>query len=283
CAADEHQCGSGGCVPLHQLCDGVPQCEDASDEAKCVRLSNGSLSTEGLVQARIGKMWHLACADAWDEDLSDSVCQLLGLGDANVSSAVPVPGDGPFVSITASANHSLVVTKRWAQHNFSLAREVTWSCGKRPALQINGTRIAGGSDARRGAWPWMVSLHFNHRPVCGASLVSGEWLVTAAHCVYGRQLKPSQWTAVLGLYDQSDMTHPAVVVRDVDRIVFNPHYMKDTKDSDVALMHLRHKVQYTGELLFPHRTCYVQPVCLPETQRQFLPGRNCSVAGWGSI
>lgn len=45
-----------------------------------VRLLNGSLSTEGLVQARVGKSWHLACADDWSGEISDSVCQLLGLG-----------------------------------------------------------------------------------------------------------------------------------------------------------------------------------------------------------
>jgi len=29
--------------------------------------------------------------------------------------------------------------------------------------------------------------------------------------------------------------------------------MKRTKDSDIALMHLQQKVQYTGELLFSHK------------------------------
>ncbi|XP_009067781.1 PREDICTED: enteropeptidase, partial [Acanthisitta chloris] len=35
CTVDEHQCGSGKCIPLHNLCDNVPHCEDGSDEAKC--------------------------------------------------------------------------------------------------------------------------------------------------------------------------------------------------------------------------------------------------------
>uniref|UniRef100_A0A8B9MIG6 Peptidase S1 domain-containing protein n=1 Tax=Accipiter nisus TaxID=211598 RepID=A0A8B9MIG6_9AVES len=56
------------------------------------------------------------------------------------------------------------------------------TCGKHLVTQNNGIRIVGGSDARREAWPWIVSLHFNYKPVCGASLVSDEWLVTAAHC-----------------------------------------------------------------------------------------------------
>ncbi|NWW41497.1 ENTK Enteropeptidase, partial [Panurus biarmicus] len=148
------------------------------------------------------------------------------------------------------------------------------ACGKHLVTQNNGTRIVGGSNARIEAWPWIVSLHFNFQPICGASLVSDEWLVTAAHCVYGRQMKPSRWQAVLGLYDQSDLAQPPAVVRNIDRIIINPHYMKQTKDSDIALMHLQHKVLYTD---------YIQPICLPEKNQQFLPGINCSIAGWGHI
>ncbi|NXO75054.1 ENTK Enteropeptidase, partial [Sitta europaea] len=238
-----------------------------------VRLLNSSLSTEGLVQARIGKTWHLACADDWSGEISDSVCQLLGLGDANMSSAVLFTGDGPFVTITKGSNHSLIFTRRWVQFYLILFFFIL-ACGKHLATQNNGTRIVGGSDARREAWPWIVSLHFNFQPVCGASLVSDEWLVTAAHCVYGRQLKPSRWQAVLGLYMQSDLTQPPTVVQNVDRIIINPHYMKETKDSDIALMHLQDKVQYTD---------YIRPICLPEKNQQFLPGINCSIAGWGDI
>uniref|UniRef100_A0A8B9F5K7 Enteropeptidase n=1 Tax=Amazona collaria TaxID=241587 RepID=A0A8B9F5K7_9PSIT len=244
CGIDEHQCSNGDCIPLHNLCDNLPQCEDGSDEAKCMRLFNGSLSTEGLVQARIGKTWHLTCADGWNEEISDSVCQLLGLGEFCLNNRV----------VHLQCNNK--------------------PCGKYLVTQSYGTRIVGGSDARREAWPWIVSLHFNSRPVCGASLVSDVWLVTAAHCVYGRQLKPSQWKAVLGLYDQSDMTQPSTVVQNIDQIIINPHYMKHTKDSDIALMHLQYNVQYTD---------YIQPICLPEKNQQFLPGINCSIAGWGTI
>ncbi|NXC32718.1 ENTK Enteropeptidase, partial [Campylorhamphus procurvoides] len=280
CTIDEHQCGNGKCIPLNNLCDNIPDCEDGSDEAKCMRLLNGSLITEGLVQARIGKMWHLACADDWNEEVSDSVCQLLGLGDANMSSTVLFTGSGPFVNITKGANHSLILTKskmiQWYQTILlnSLVTLISSACGIHLVTQNKVTKIVNGSDARREAWPWIVSLHFNFLPICGASLVSDEWLVTAAHCVYGKQLKPSRWQAVLGLYAQSDLTQPSTVVRNIDRIVMNPHYMKETKDSDIALMHLQHKVQYTD---------YIQPICLPEKNQQFLPGINCSIAGWGNI
>ncbi|XP_036098820.1 enteropeptidase [Molossus molossus] len=276
CKEGSFPCKNGQCVPLLSLCDGLPHCEDGSDEAHCVRLSNGTLSTSGLVQFRIQGTWHGACAENWNVQVSNAVCQLLGLGSGNSSTSVFSTEDGPFVKLSTASNGSLILTpsKRCFQDSLILLRCNPKSCGGKMVAQEVSPKIAGGHDAKEGAWPWIAALFHNNKLLCGASLVSNAWLVSAAHCVYGRNLEPSKWKAVLGLHATSNLTSPQVVTRLVDQIVINPHYNKRSKDSDIAMLHLEFKVNYTD---------YIQPICLPEENQVFPPGRICSIAGWGKL
>ena len=45
--------------------------------------------------------------------------------------------------------------------------------------------MIAGTTAPEGAWPWQVLLKANGRPGCGGSLISPDWVVTAAHCING--------------------------------------------------------------------------------------------------
>uniref|UniRef100_A0A663N8F2 Peptidase S1 domain-containing protein n=1 Tax=Athene cunicularia TaxID=194338 RepID=A0A663N8F2_ATHCN len=53
-------------------------------------------------------------------------------------------------------------------------------------------RIVGGSGAMPGQWPWQVSLHMQGIHVCGGSIITRQWIVTAAHCVEGTLHKHQQ-------------------------------------------------------------------------------------------
>ncbi|KAM5281293.1 enteropeptidase [Ctenodactylus gundi] len=276
CKEDDFQCENGECVPLVNLCDGHPHCSDGSDETRCVRFFNGTTNSHGLVQFSIQGVWHAACAENWTAQISNDVCQLLGFGTGNSSKPIFSTEGGPFVKVNTAPNGSLVLTpsERCLQDSLTLLQCNPKSCGKKLVSQEVNPKIVGGSDAKEGAWPWLVALYYNDHLFCGASLVSSDWLVSAAHCVYGRHLEPSKWRAALGLHTRWNLTSPQVQARLIDQIVINPHYNRRRKDNDIAMMHLEFKVNYTD---------YIQPICLPEESQVFLPGRNCSIAGWGRI
>lgn len=65
---------------------------------------------------------------------------------------------------------------------------------------------------------------------------------------FRRNLEPSKWKAILGLHMTSNLTSPQIVTRLIDEIVINPHYNRRRKDSDIAMMHLEFKVNYTGKI-----------------------------------
>ncbi|XP_078214718.1 enteropeptidase isoform X2 [Callithrix jacchus] len=241
-----------------------------------VRFFNGTMNNNGLVQFQIQSIWHTACAENWTTQISNDVCQLLGLGSGNSSMPIFSTDGGPFVKLNTAPDGSLILTpSQWClQDSLILLQCNHKSCGKKLVAQDITPKIVGGSNAKEGAWPWVVALYYDGRLLCGASLVSSDWLVSAAHCVYGRNLEPSKWTAILGLHMASNLTSPHTVSRLIDQIVINPHYNKQRKNNDIAMMHLEFKVNYTD---------YIQPICLPEENQVFLPGRNCSIAGWGRL
>uniref|UniRef100_A0A4W3HC61 Enteropeptidase n=1 Tax=Callorhinchus milii TaxID=7868 RepID=A0A4W3HC61_CALMI len=256
CKPVEYQCESGECIPMDNLCDGQKQCPDGDDEEHCVRLLNGSRSSDGLVQFNVRSEWYSTCSDDWPQEAANAVCVTLGfrwdmyLLFATFKTRLKTL---PSSCLNKSMMHVTCNSKL---------------CGTRLVQPTESERIVGGVNATVGSWPWIVSLYFGSQHSCGASVVNEEWLVTAAHCVYGLTL----WAALVGLHSHLNPTSPQTQKLNVDRIVMNPHYNKRSKDSDVALIHLGRALTYTA---------YIQPVCLPDRSQFFPSGLKCTIAGWG--
>lgn len=55
------------------------------------------------------------------------------------------------------------------------------ACGLRTGYSA---RIVGGNMSALAQWPWQASLQFQGYHLCGGSVITPVWIVTAAHCVY---------------------------------------------------------------------------------------------------
>eukprot|EP00794_Sanderia_malayensis_P015872 gene15872-17471_t len=67
---------------------------------------------------------------------------------------------------------------------------VSGSCGQ---PEVQQSRVIAGINAAKGSWPWQILMLYSGRTSCGGSIVAPNWIVTAAHCVSGREGQASSF------------------------------------------------------------------------------------------
>ncbi|XP_030398907.1 prostasin-like [Gopherus evgoodei] len=105
-------------------------------------------------------------------------------------------------------------------------------CGQ---SRISG-RIVEGGDAARGQWPWQVSIQYNGHHCCGGSLISAQWVVSAAHC-FLFSFSQSAYHVNLGKHQ---LSNPSLswVSSPVRQICIHPDYNRGTRAANIALVQL---------------------------------------------
>ncbi|KAM9148966.1 serine protease 33-like [Pangshura tecta] len=148
------------------------------------------------------------------------------------------------------------------------ATEFQSTCGQ----SVASGRIVGGQDAQNGAWPWQASIRYGGVHICGGSLITREWVVSAAHC-FNQSLLLTAYSVSLGEFQlniQSENTFTSAV----SQIIIHSDYNPSTFASDIALVRLRTPLLYTA---------YILPVCLPDPSDSIVNGTLCWVTGWGNV
>ncbi|XP_074920787.1 transmembrane protease serine 9-like [Chelonoidis abingdonii] len=148
------------------------------------------------------------------------------------------------------------------------AVEFQSTCGQ----SVASGRIVGGQDAQNGAWPWQASIRYNGVHICGGSLITGEWVVSAAHC-FNRSLPLTGYSVSLGRF-QLNIQSTNTFTSAVSQIIIHSDYNPSSFASDIALVLLRTPVLYTA---------YILPVCLPDRNDSVANGTLCWITGWGNI
>lgn len=156
-------------------------------------------------------------------------------------------------------------------------------------------RIFGGVNSDLTEFPWTALLAYktyngSKAYACSGSLISAKYVLTAAHCVAGKNVESfaSQLIEVrLGEWDYSKdrdclriddqlVCNQKVLDVAIDTVILHPEYkpLSNGKYHDIALIRLVREVQFTQ---------LIRPICLPTINDYVNPGERLTIAGWGLV
>uniref|UniRef100_F6W5T9 Prothrombin n=1 Tax=Monodelphis domestica TaxID=13616 RepID=F6W5T9_MONDO len=147
-----------------------------------------------------------------------------------------------------------------------------------------GGRIVHGHNVEPGTAPWQVML-FRQRPqemLCGASLISDRWVLTAAHCIFyppwDKNYTVQDLLVRIGKHQRAKYERPIEKIAKLEKVIIHPKYnWKENLDRDIALLKLKNPITFSD---------YIHPICLPSkemVQKLFLSGHKGRVTGWGNL
>merc|ERR1712038_1798173 len=123
-------------------------------------------------------------------------------------------------------------------------------CGLENPPAVDGSRIVGGHEAGENQWPWQVALFIDDSWFCGGSLISDEYVMTAAHCADGA----NYFDIMAGAHDVRAASEPNRVEITSFEGFTHPDWDSNTLFADIALVRLPEPIQFNE---------FIRPACLP--------------------
>uniref|UniRef100_A0A665T5A4 pancreatic elastase II n=1 Tax=Echeneis naucrates TaxID=173247 RepID=A0A665T5A4_ECHNA len=153
-----------------------------------------------------------------------------------------------------------------------------YGCGL-PTYPPTLTRVVGGEDVRENSWPWQVysfkifllSL-FSFYHTCGGTLISNQWVLTAAHCISSSRT----YRVYLGKHNLNYNEAGSRAISP-SKIIIHENWDANRirwAHNDIALIKLSTPVTFTDTIM---------AACLPNAGDIEPHGTPCYVTGWGRL
>jgi secreted trypsin-like serine protease len=137
-------------------------------------------------------------------------------------------------------------------------------------------KITGGTDALISDFPWQV-YYISGSFRCGGSIISGRWVVTAAHCTEDNQgvaIPASSMSVIVGANDPKNKPQEGKTYK-VSQVIVNAGFDNQTLLNDIALLKL------TDSINFPNAAPIKLISAKDVAEGATVPGVLSWVTGWG--
>ncbi|NXL04957.1 PRS55 protease, partial [Mesembrinibis cayennensis] len=124
--------------------------------------------------------------------------------------------------------------------------------------------ITAGTYAKAGEFPWHVSIQSNRKHICGGTIISALWILTAAHC-FAEEVPPDLTVVVGGI----DLSLP-LEEHKPDTLILHENFDRLSMQNDIALILLSSPIEFSNKKI---------PICLPFVY-DVNTWQHCWVAGW---
>lgn len=141
-------------------------------------------------------------------------------------------------------------------------------CGQ--ARASNGERITGGTEAVPNSLPWQVAIFIDDKYFCGGSLISADWVLTAAHCADNATFFDLMFGAHNVRLNSTD--EPTRVEMRSTEYTIHPNWGSVLIRNDVALIKLPQPIAFND---------VISPICLAPSTEPSHAGDPLHVSGWG--